>query len=115
MLDEADIYLPATSKPASKEPLESLLKRGRSAGLGIILATQNPGDLDYKGRDNIQTWFLGRIGEENALRKMKPVLSECKRNVASELAAQKAGQFLYLEQEMLLPFPACLPLFKHAS
>jgi DNA helicase HerA-like ATPase len=41
MLDEADIYLPATSKPASKEPLESLLKRGRSAGLGIILATQN--------------------------------------------------------------------------
>jgi hypothetical protein len=49
--------------------------------------------LDYKGRDNIQTWFLGRIGEENALRKMKPVLSECKRNVASELAAQKAGQF----------------------
>ena len=74
-LDEADAYLPASSKPATKEPLQDLLKRARSAGLGVMLATQNPGDLDYKGRDNIGTWWIGRIGSKTAIEKMKPLLS----------------------------------------
>ncbi|HET7153773.1 MAG TPA: helicase HerA-like domain-containing protein, partial [Hyphomicrobiaceae bacterium] len=51
MFDEADLYIPANAKPATAEPLQSLLKRARSAGLGIMLATQSPGDLDYKSRD----------------------------------------------------------------
>jgi DNA helicase HerA-like ATPase len=48
MLDEADLYLPAIGKPASKQPLENALRRFRSNGIGIMLATQSPGDIDYR-------------------------------------------------------------------
>ena len=71
MLDEADLYIPANAKPATSEPLQSLLKRARSAGLGLMLATQSPGDLDYKSRDQITSWFIGRVREDTALRKLK--------------------------------------------
>lgn len=91
--DEADVYLPAQRKPSTKGPMEDLLKRARSAGLGILLATQSPGDLDYKCRDNIRTWFLGRIKEETALRKMKPMLNEMPGDPVSSLPTQGAGEF----------------------
>ena len=71
MFDEADLYIPANAKPATAEPLQSLLKRARSAGLGLMLATQSPGDLDYKSRDQITSWFIGRVREDTALRKLK--------------------------------------------
>ena len=71
MFDEADLYIPANAKPATAEPLQSLLKRARSAGLGMMLATQSPGDLDYKSRDQITSWFIGRVREDTALRKLK--------------------------------------------
>ena len=93
LFDEADLYLPATSKPATKEPMENLLRRARSAGLGVMLATQSPGDFDYKCRDNINTWFLGRIKEATAINKMKSMLNECKRDVRSELGSQDTGEF----------------------
>jgi hypothetical protein len=92
-LDEADAYLPATSKPATKEPLMDLLKRARSAGLGVMLATQNPGDLDYKARDTITTWWLGRISSKTAIEKMRPLLSECRTDVSSALATASVGEF----------------------
>jgi hypothetical protein len=95
-LDEADIYMPASSKPATKEPLQSLLKRARSAGLGILLATQNPGDFDYRGRDNISTWWVGRIASSTAIDKMKPLLSECKVDISSALANQSTGEFFQI-------------------
>ena len=47
------------------------MKRARSAGLGLMLATQSPGDLDYKSRDQITSWFIGRVREDTALRKLK--------------------------------------------
>jgi AAA ATPase-like protein/uncharacterized protein DUF87 len=97
-LDEADIYLPAQSKPATKEPLLDLLKRARSAGLGVLLATQSPGDLDYRCRDNIRTWFVGRVTERVAVEKMKPLLGECRTNVGGKLAAAKTGEFFRLEE-----------------
>ena len=78
MFDEADLYIPANAKPATAEPLQSLLKRARSAGLGIMLATQSPGDLDYKSRDQITSWFIGRVREDTALRKLRAAFqSEC--------------------------------------
>jgi Type IV secretion-system coupling protein DNA-binding domain len=92
-LDEADAYLPATRKPATKEPLQDLLKRARSAGIGVMLATQNPGDLDYKARDNIGTWWIGRIGSKTAIEKMKPLLSECRTDVSGSLATASTGEF----------------------
>ncbi len=93
LFDEADLYLPAQSKPATKEPLENLLRRARSAGIGLMLATQSPGDLDYRSRDQISTWFIGRIKEKTALDKLKPMLSEAKTDVSSKLASQSTGEF----------------------
>ena len=84
MFDEADLYIPANAKPATAEPLQSLLKRARSAGLGMMLATQSPGDLDYKSRDQITSWFIGRVREDTALRKLKAAFS-------SEFGARAGG------------------------
>jgi hypothetical protein len=92
-LDEADAYLPAMSKPATKDPLLDLLKRARSAGVGVMLATQNPGDLDYKARDNIGTWWIGRVSSSRAIEKMKPLLSECRTDVSGALATAGTGEF----------------------
>jgi len=93
MFDEADLYLPAMRKPATKEPMEHLLKRARSAGLGIFLASQNPGDFDYKCRDNIRTWLLGRIKEDQSLKKMRPMLQEFREDISARLPSQSIGQF----------------------
>jgi hypothetical protein len=60
-MDEIFGYFPPVANPPSKRPLLTLLKQGRAFGLGAILATQNPVDLDYKGLANIGTWFLGRL------------------------------------------------------
>ena len=98
MFDEADLYLPAQSKPATKEPMENLLKRARSAGIGVLLATQSPGDLDYKSRDQIGTWLIGKVKEETALKKLKPMLSEAKIDVTNKLPIQTVGQFYLIEQ-----------------
>ncbi len=93
LFDEADMYLPASRQPATKAPMESLLKRARSAGLGVLLATQSPGDLDYRCRDTIRSWFLGRIKETTALNKLKPMLSGAAGDVASRLPGQDTGEF----------------------
>ena len=58
-----------------------------------MLATQSPGDFDYKCRDNIRTWFVGRVKEETALAKMKPMLSDCRVDVAAKLPTQETGEF----------------------
>jgi DNA helicase HerA-like ATPase len=93
LFDEADIYLPAgTRQPATKAPMEDLLKRARSAGVGIFLATQSPGDFDYKCKENVRTWLIGGVKEPRALDKLKPMLA-AKGNVLDKLAAQKTGEF----------------------
>jgi len=60
-MDEIFGYFPPVANPPSKRPLLTLLKQGRAFGVGVVLATQNPVDLDYKGLANIGTWFLGRL------------------------------------------------------
>ena len=63
-MDEIFGYLPPTANPPSKKPMMTLLKQARAFGLGCLLATQNPVDLDYKALSNIGTWFLGRLQTE---------------------------------------------------
>lgn len=63
-MDEVFGYFPPVAKPPSKQPLLTLLKTARAYGLGIVLSTQNPGDIDYKGLSNIGTWFVGRLTTE---------------------------------------------------
>ena len=63
-IDEVFGYLPPVANPPSKLPLLTLLKQARAFGLGVVLATQNPVDLDYKALSNAGTWFLGRLQTE---------------------------------------------------
>ncbi|HVG01453.1 MAG TPA: ATP-binding protein, partial [Nitrospira sp.] len=63
-MDEIYGYFPPVSNPPSKAPLLTLLKQARAFGLGVVLATQNPVDLDYKGLANTGTWFIGRLQTE---------------------------------------------------
>ena len=60
-MDEIYGYFPPSANPPSKVPMLTLLKQARAFGLGVVLATQNPVDLDYKGLSNAGTWFLGRL------------------------------------------------------
>ncbi|MEO7795474.1 MAG: ATP-binding protein, partial [Thermoanaerobaculia bacterium] len=66
-MDEIFGYLPPTANPPSKKPMLTLLKQARAFGLGVVLATQNPVDLDYKALSNIGTWLLGRLQTERDL------------------------------------------------
>lgn len=63
-IDEVFGYFPPGAMPPSKLPLLTLMKQARAFGLGAVLATQNPVDLDYKGLSNAGTWFIGRLQTE---------------------------------------------------
>jgi hypothetical protein len=63
-MDEIFGFFPPTANPPSKLPMLTLLKQARAFGLGVVLATQNPVDLDYKGLANCGTWFIGRLQTE---------------------------------------------------
>ncbi|MEQ1579029.1 MAG: DUF87 domain-containing protein [Steroidobacteraceae bacterium] len=63
-MDEIFGYFPPSAMPPSKIPLLTLMKQARAFGLGVVLSTQNPVDLDYKGLSNAGTWFIGRLQTE---------------------------------------------------
>ena len=63
-MDEVFGFFPPSKNPPSKTPMLTLMKQARAFGLGVVLATQNPVDLDYKGLSNAGTWFLGRLQTE---------------------------------------------------
>lgn len=60
-MDEVFGFLPPVANPPAKLPMLTLLKQARAFGIGIVLSTQNPVDLDYKALSNTGTWFLGRL------------------------------------------------------
>jgi hypothetical protein len=63
-MDEIFGFFPPVANPPSKQPLLTLLKQARAFGLGVVLSTQNPVDLDYKGLANTGSWFIGRLQTE---------------------------------------------------
>ncbi|HJR79300.1 MAG TPA: DUF87 domain-containing protein [Anaerolineales bacterium] len=63
-MDEIFGYFPPVSNPPSKAPLLRMIKQGRAFGVGLLLATQNPSDIDYKGLSNAGTWFIGKLQTE---------------------------------------------------
>ncbi len=80
-IDEMFGYFPPYPKnPPTKNPLMTLLKQARAFGLGLILATQNPGDLDYKGLTNAGTWFIGRLQSEQDRERVKTGLQALSEN-----------------------------------
>ncbi|MBD3808103.1 MAG: hypothetical protein IE880_05230, partial [Epsilonproteobacteria bacterium] len=74
-MDEIFGFFPPSKNPPSKEPMLLLLKQARAFGVGIILSTQNPVDLDYKGLANIGTWFIGRLQTSQDINKVIDGLS----------------------------------------
>ena len=93
-MDEIFGYMPPVANPPSKAPLLTLLKQARAFGLGIVLATQNPVDLDYKGLSNIGTWFLGRLQTERDKARVLEGLEGA--------AAGAGGKFQRFEMEQTL-------------
>ncbi len=63
-MDEVFGFLPPTAMPPSKKPMLTILKQGRAFGVGMLLSTQNPVDLDYKALSNAGTWMIGRLQTE---------------------------------------------------
>lgn len=70
------LFPPYPKNPPTKDPLMRLLKQARAFGIGLVLATQNPGDLDYKGLSNIGTWFIGRLQSDNDRKRVMDGLQE---------------------------------------
>ncbi len=64
-LDEVFGFAPPTAAPPSKKPILTLMKQARAFGIGMVVATQNPVDLDYKAMANAGSWFVGRLQTEN--------------------------------------------------
>ncbi len=64
-IDEIFGFFPPIANPPSKEPMLRMLKQARAFGVGVLMATQNPIDLDYKGLGNMGTWFIGRLQSDN--------------------------------------------------
>ncbi len=60
-MDEVAGYLPPTANPPTKKPIMLLMKQARAFGVGVVLATQNPVDVDYKALSNAGTWMIGRL------------------------------------------------------
>ncbi len=99
LFDEAEKYLPASGKlPSTRAPLESLLRRGRSAGIGVFLASQSPGDFDYRARDQILTWLVGTVGQPVAINKLKPLFDAARLDASAQLPGQAAGQFVLVKE-----------------
>ena len=82
--------------------MENLLRRA-SRGIGLFLATQSPGDLDYKCRDQIRTWLLGRIKEKVAIDKLRPMLEVGAGDIASRLPGQATGEFYLVRERNFWP------------
>jgi hypothetical protein len=64
-MDEVFGYVPPSAAPPPKKPILMIFKQGRAFGLGLVLSTQNPVDLDYKAMSNAGTWLVGRLQTEN--------------------------------------------------
>ncbi|MDJ0918083.1 MAG: ATP-binding protein [Woeseiaceae bacterium] len=69
-MDEAFGYAPPSAEPPSKKPILTILKQARAFGVGLVLVTQNPVDLDYKAMSNAGTWIVGRLQTDNDKRRI---------------------------------------------
>src|SRR5215510_5650326 len=93
-MDEIFGYFPPVANPPSKLPLLTLLKQGRAFGLGVVLVTQNPVDLDYKGLSNAGTWFIGRLQTERDKARVLEGLEGIAAGTGQKFDTQEMGQIL---------------------
>ncbi|OCL81981.1 ATP-binding protein [Arcobacter porcinus] len=93
-MDEIFGYFPPQANPPSKQPMLTLLKQARSFGVGIILSTQNPVDIDYKGLSNIGTWFIGKLQTKQDISKVLDGMSSASDEHLDKSSLEKAIQNL---------------------
>jgi hypothetical protein len=93
-MDEVFGYFPPTANPPAKTPMLTLLKQARAYGLGVVLATQNPVDLDYKGLSNAGTWFIGRLQTERDKARVLDGLEGASTAAGAAFDRQKMDQIL---------------------
>lgn len=97
-MDEVFGYLPPVANPPSKKPLLTMLKQARAHGLGLVLATQNPADLDYKALSNAGTWFLGRLQTDRDIARVMEGLQAAgdipRAALEAQLKALRSRQFV---------------------
>ncbi len=93
-MDEIFGYFPPVANPPSKQPLLTLLKQARAYGLGVVLTTQNPVDLDYKGLANIGTWFIGRLQTERDKARLIDGLQSASAETAQRFDRQTLDELL---------------------
>ncbi|MBX3231537.1 MAG: DUF87 domain-containing protein [Labilithrix sp.] len=110
-MDEVVGYFPPVAMPPSKRPLLTLLKQARAFGLGIVLATQNPVDLDYKGLANAGTWIIGRLQTERdkarVLDGLEGAQSSFDRGAMDKLLSS-LGKRQFLVHDVHAPSPAVI-------
>jgi DNA-directed RNA polymerase specialized sigma24 family protein len=96
-MDEIFGFFPPLKNPPSKEPMLVLLKQARAFGVGVVLSTQNPVDLDYKGLSNIGTWFVGKLQTKQDISKvLKPLMAKSKltkEQISNKLMTLKGRHF----------------------
>ncbi len=96
-MDEIFGFFPPLKNPPSKEPMLLLLKQARAFGCGIILSTQNPVDIDYKGLSNIGTWFIGKLQTKQDIEKVVDGIAAnsefSKEEIAKQIATLKGRHF----------------------
>jgi len=94
-IDElAGILPPPPANPATKKLLELLIRQSRAFGLGIIIATQNPGDVDYKVFGNIGTRFIGKLRTDNDSEKVAGAIGISPSKLKTSLSTLKTGEFI---------------------
>ncbi len=104
-LDEVAPFVPPVRKPAAKDPLVLLFKQARKYGVCCLMATQNPGDVDYKAMAQFGTWVLGRMTTRQDLKKLTPTIKSLaplsSDAVISALPSLKPGEFIVLSPDHL--------------
>jgi len=93
-MDEVFGFFPPIKNPPSKAPMLTMLKQARAFGLGVVLATQNPVDLDYKGLGNTGTWFIGRLQTERDMARVLDGLEGAAANSDGKFNRQKMEQMI---------------------
>ncbi len=110
VLDEAKDYIPSVRTSACKESLLRLAAQGRKYGIGLLLASQNPTDIDCKALAQFQTWFLGRAQAPRAIEQSKKMLQEWGLYDGDVARLQKGNFYLSSGETIAPPLEVMVPL-----
>ena len=97
------IFPSGTANPISKPPLLRLIRQGRKYGIGLVLATQNVKDIDYKGLGNVNSWFVGKLTQQREFRIVQDAVTNSvnvgnvtRNHINNIMSGLKEGMFLYV-------------------